>query len=157
MPGFVFSLESLLGLREKIEEQKELEYGKAIAYLDEQIKKQEALINEQNGLLVYMKSNLKAKLDPKKLIEYSSYIDILELRIEYQTEQVNLAEQAVIKKRNELTDAVKERKMLDKLKEYEKNSYDREILLKEQKATDELVSYKYSSNRRLSNGSTNER
>jgi len=152
MAKFEFSLESLLGVKEKIEEQKELEYGKAIAYLDAQIKIKDSLVNEQNDLLTYMRTSLIEKLDPKKMIEYSNYVDILEKKIIEQIKQVNIAEQVVIKKREELVEAVKERKTLEKLKEYEKETYDKEILLQEKRVTDELVSYKYSSNRRLLDG-----
>ena len=46
-------------------------------------------------------------------------------------------------KRVELVEAMKERKMLDVLKENDKAEYNKEQLLKEQKIVDEIVSYQY--------------
>ena len=64
-------------------------------------------------------------------------------KIEEQETVVKSAEDFAESKRVELVEAMKERKMLDVLKENDKAEYNKEQLLKEQKIVDEIVSYQY--------------
>ena len=58
-------------------------------------------------------------------------------------QNINKAKEIVEEKRLALLEAMKERKVLETLKEKEKENYFKEELKNEQKIIDEIVSYKY--------------
>ena len=64
-------------------------------------------------------------------------------KIEEQMQNINKAKEIVEEKRLALLEAMKERKVLETLKEKEKENYFKEELKNEQKIIDEIVSYKY--------------
>lgn len=144
MAGFKFRLESFLGIKEKIEEQKKLEYGKALKKLDEEKKQLNTLINKKQNLIYSMKLSINSLgIKPDNLRRYNEYIDYIKKRISEQEKNVENAESFAESKRKELVEAMKERKMLDVLKENDNIEYNKEQVIKEQKIVDEIVSYKY--------------
>lgn len=141
---FKFRLEKILGLKEKIEEAKKNEYGKAKKKLDDAIAKKNALIAKKNDLINEMKSfdgNIEAL---KKRNEYYKYIDYLKEVIAEMEIRIEMLRKEAEEKRHELEEAMKERKILDKYKEKEFDKYKKEELRIENGLVDELVSYKYS-------------
>lgn len=141
---FKFRLEKILGLKEKIEEAKKNEYGKAKKKLDDAIAKKNALIAKKDDLINEMKSfdgNIEAL---KKRNEYYKYIDYLKEVIAEMEIRIEMLRKQAEEKRHELEEAMKERKILDKYKENEFDKYKKEELRIENGLVDELVSYKYS-------------
>ena len=67
----------------------------------------------------------------------------MEQAIKAKVEELEEAEQKVQEKRNELLEAVKERKILENLKTIEKEVFDEEAKREEQRILDDLVTYKY--------------
>lgn len=143
MAGFVFRLESYLSVKEKMEEQRKLEYGKSLAKLEEERKIKESLIDEKNNNVVSFKNSILKGVNPSTLDNYNKYIDLIKKKIESQNVAIKKAEDAAEEKRVQLVEAMKERKMLETLKEKDKEAYLKEVLQKEQKVTDEIVSYQY--------------
>lgn len=143
MAGFVFRLESYLSVKEKMEEQRKLEYGKSLAKLEEERKIKESLIDEKNNNVVSFKNSILKGVNPSTLDNYNKYIDLIKKKIENQNVAIKKAEDAAEEKRVQLVEAMKERKMLETLKEKDKEAYLKEVLQKEQKVTDEIVSYQY--------------
>lgn len=72
------------------------------------------------------------------------YISSLAKKVEDQNKNIKEANDVVDKYREELIKIVKERKMLEKLREKKLNEYLIEMSKDEQKRMDEIVSYKYS-------------
>ena len=86
------------------------------------------------------------KTTVKNLIEFNNYIAHITTKIKLQKEIVNSNADNVDKVREELIKAVKERKILDKLKDKSYLEYVKEVSNEDQKLNDEIVSYNYSQN-----------
>ena len=143
MAGFKFRMEGFLGIKEKIEEQKKLEYGKALKKLDDEKKILKLFYQKKDNLILSMRSSIVDGIKSADLNRYNNYIDYIKMKIEEQENVVRETENFVEVKRTELVESMKERKMLDVLKENDKSEYNKEQLLKEQKIVDEIVSYQY--------------
>ena len=144
MAGFIFRLQGYLDIKEKIEEQKKLEYGKCLARLEEERQVKLKLIDEKNSNILSFKKSILGGVKPNELNNYNKYIDFVKKKIEKQNDVIKKAENEAESKRRELVEAMKNRKMLETLKEKDKEEYMKESLKKEQKVTDEIVSYQYS-------------
>ncbi len=144
MPKFIFRFEQMLNINEKLKEQKEIEYGKAVqAYELEK----EKLIGYENSLqqsVVSMRDSINAKISPRMMSEYNSYIKLLKKNIEVQARVVFKAYEEVERLRVELSKALMEIKKYEKLKEKDLEEYVEEIKQKENAFVDEIVTYKYS-------------
>ena len=76
------------------------------------------------------------------MIEFNEYL-ISQFRIKAQKENINNAAQYVDKVREELVKAMKDRKIMDKLKDKQFEEFLLEQKQLEQKTNDEIVSYNY--------------
>lgn len=142
MPKFSFRLQSVLNVKSQQEDNLKNELGKAIRKLEDEKRKLAKLESELENLSI--KFNEKAKKTTvKKLIEYKKYLSLLTPKIKSQKENVNCAALNVDKVREELLQAVKERQILDKLKEKKKEEFLLEEKKLEQKINDEIVSFNH--------------
>jgi len=141
MAKFQFKMDTVLRLRENLEEQKKNEFGRAIAELDRQKEKLNALIKERERMIQEFHEAVKNRIDSRKSDRYNKYIKLLDKKIEDQLIAVKKCEKIVDECRQELIDATKEKKKLEKLKEKQFQQYLIEEKREEQKVTDELVSY----------------
>lgn len=143
MPRFQFRLQQYLGIKEQIEDQKELEYAKALRKVEEE----KALLNEMyaqmesaiNGL----RDSIKKAITPIDIRRYNNSIERLKHHIKVQIERLAAAEAFAEEKRQELVQAMKERKALETVKENSREEFLRETDIMERKEVDELVSFKY--------------
>lgn len=143
MAGFQFRMAGFLGIKEKIEEQKKLEYGKALKKLDDERNLLNLLNDKKNNVIYSMRESINLGIHTFELKRYNDYIDYIKKRIVEQEDAVDKAKDFAETKRIELVEAVKERKMLEVIKENDRIEYNKEQLLKEQKIVDEIVSYQY--------------
>ncbi len=143
MAGFQFRMAGFLGIKEKIEEQKKLEYGKALKKLDDERNLLNLLNDKKNNVIYSMRESINLGIHTFELKRYNDYIDYIKRRIVEQEDAVDKAKEFAETKRVELVEAVKERKMLEVIKENDRIEYNKEQLLKEQKIVDEIVSYQY--------------
>lgn len=142
MAKFSFRLQPVLNIKSQREDQLKNELGKAIRRLEDEKRKLRELEDELNRLSA--KFNEKArKATVKKLIEYKEYLSLLVPKIRSQKENVNCAALNVDKVREDLLKAVKERQILEKLKEKKKEAFLLEEKELEQKINDEIVSFKH--------------
>lgn len=144
LPGFKFKLQPFLNLKTQIEKNRKFEFGQAVMQhekekeiLNIKINHMEASINKaindaNKGVPVYVLKN------------YSNYISKLNDDIQCQNEAVIKAEAAVDISRKKLYKAMQERKVMENLKNRQKEEYRKEELKQEQKTIDEIVSYKFS-------------
>lgn len=143
MAKFEFKLQSFLTVKEKMEEQKKNEYSKALNSLEQEKQKKQQLITNQNNTRITLKQNINEGIKPSQVKQYNHFLAYIEKEIVNQDEKIKKAQIFVEKKRDELVGAVKERKMLEILKENEYCEYIKEEKKAEQKVIDELVSFKY--------------
>lgn len=142
MAKFTFSLEAVLRIKMQKEESVKNELGKAVQKLEAEKLKLAKLQNTVEEITAQFNRKAK-KTTVRKLIEFNEYLSFLDAKIKEQKENVNCAASNVDKVREELLQAVKERKILEKLKEKKHDEYLLEQKKLEQKSNDELVSFKH--------------
>ena len=144
MPRFQFRLQQYLGVKEQIEEQKELEYAKAIRILEEEKQKLTEMRELRENMVQDLRKAVSRSISPFEIRRYNNNIERLKHQIKVQEERVIAAEQYVEQKRQELVQAMKERKALEIVRDNAKEEFLKEVDLAERKQVDELVSFKYS-------------
>ncbi len=145
---FKFELSSVLSLKEKIEDTKKRELGIATKKKEELEQEKSNLIGQKHALHDEIKRSSAKEVDinaVKSLNCYTSYINKQIIQTEGHIVKV---QKVVDKKREELLEAMKERKILDNLKELKLEQYTQEARKIEQILVDEVVSYKYGEARR---------
>ncbi len=142
MAKFTFRLQTVLNLKTQQEENKKIELGRAIQQLEKEKRKLRLLEGHLKQLIKEFNESAK-KTTVTKLVEYNEFLSVLTKRIKAQKENVNYRAQIVDKIREELLEAVKERKILEKLREKKKHEFLLESKKNEQKINDEIVSYNF--------------
>ena len=143
IPKFAYKMQGFLDLREQLESQKKLEYGQAIAGLENEKTKLSLLKSEKDSLTSRLRDEIAVKIKPEDIQRANVYKEVLDLRIEGQRLAVKKAEDFTEEKRLELVKSMQDRKMLDVLKDKNYAEFIRESKILEQKQTDEVVSYRY--------------
>ncbi|WP_250278418.1 flagellar export protein FliJ [[Clostridium] colinum] len=143
MAKFIFNMQGLLNIKEKLEEQTKTEYGKALNKLEEEKSILLNLENKKQENILSFKQSINTSVKPSYINSINQYVSFIDKKMEQQMENINKAKDIVEEKRLALLDAMKERKVLEALKEKEKENYFKEEIKKEQKVIDEIVSYKY--------------
>jgi len=143
MPRFEFRLQQYLGIKEQLEEQKELEYAKALRRVEEEKQHLRQLISRREQTIEDMRRSLTKVISPIDLRRANNTIERLKIQIAEQLERVAAAEAFAEEKRLELLQAMKERKAIETVRDNQKEEFLIEIDKKERKQVDELVSFKY--------------
>ncbi|MCL2461135.1 MAG: flagellar export protein FliJ [Defluviitaleaceae bacterium] len=143
MAKFKFRLESYLGLKEKLEDRKKQEYGKALAALEREKAEEARLRRAGKENLDEFRKSLEMQIEPAVLRSYNDFSELIKKRIDAQAKAVRMAEAEAERKRLELVEAVKEKKALEILKGKAREEFRLEEKLAEQKTVDEIVSYRF--------------
>ena len=143
MAKFIYRMQSILDIKEKMEEQARNEFAQARLHLNEEEEKLKNLTDRKEGY----------EQQGRKLQESGlNVIDILENRnaIERMKEFIAMQQKAVLTAQSQLEDAreklqlaMQESKTQNKLKEKAFDEFVKEENAKESKEIDELVSYTY--------------
>lgn len=145
MAKFIFKFQSVLNLRKQKEDSIKNELANATRKLEAEKRKLSELETMLEDTVREFNEKTK-KTTVHELIEFNEYLSLLNSRIKTQKENVNNAAQYVDKVREELVKAVKERKILEKLRERQFEEFLLEQKKLEQKTNDEIVSYNYNEN-----------
>lgn len=143
MAKFIYKMQSVLNVKEKMEEQAEMEFAFAMAKLDEE---QERLLQLQEKRKYYEEEGARlrmAVLDTLKMKENEAAIEYVKEEIVRQKRAVKKAEEELEKAREKLQEYMMERKTHEKLKENAFEVFKQEINREESKEVDELTSYVY--------------
>lgn len=143
MAKFIFNMQGLLNIKEKLEEQTKTEYGKALAKLEQEKSILLNLKNKKQENILSFRESINKGVKLNYIDNINKYISFIDKKIEEQMQNINKVKEIVEEKRLALLEAMKERKVLETLKEKEKENYFKEELKNEQKIIDEIVSYKY--------------
>lgn len=136
---YTFRLETLLQHRKHDEEkfQKDLALARTI------LEAEKIKLKQYRKLNTYYSQKLEEKFNKgytaSEIICFQRYLDHLAGDIENQQKKVHSAEDKFEQKRQELLEAVKKRKVLEKLKHREMNAYKRQEIIKEQAITNEAA------------------
>lgn len=143
MKKFIFPLQSVLSLKEKIESQEKIFFQTAMAELRKEQAELEALENRKTGYEERLRECVRSKLDLLSVKKNKEAIEIIKEMIQQQTGKVRKAERHAEVARIRLEEAMKERKTLEKLRDDAFAEYVKEYEKEEQKEIDELVSFRY--------------
>jgi len=143
MAKFNFRLQQFLDVKEQIEEQKEMEYGRAIRQLEEEKTRLRRMQEQLKAQVEAQRIQVMNVLDPIEIKFLNTSIERLKAHILFQEERVQAAAHYVEVKRQELVEAMKERKALEIVRDKAQEAFRIEENLAEQKQVDELVSFKY--------------
>ena len=146
MARFVFSLQNILNMKEKLEEQEKNQYAQANMRLQEAIAEQEALELRLENEKRKLQKDISDALDIKEIRRREDAVEILRMYVRQQMLVVMQREKEVEVARERLNEAMKERKTFEKLREHAFERFCIEENLREQKEVDELVSYRYGVN-----------
>lgn len=144
MAGFKFSLQTLLSLKEQLEKSAKNDLGLAIQTLEKEKAKLASLDAGISHLTEEYRSAAMGAVDPARIREIKAYLETQYKARDKQKGVIKSCQENVDKIREKVVSLMKERKVLEKLKEKERERFMKEEELKERKITDELVSYKES-------------
>lgn len=140
---FVFTLQKVLEHRKNIEEKALREFSEAMATLNAERMTMTALTEEEE-LLIGQWKELTGQVT--KVSDFSLYVDYIKCvqhSLHNQAAVVDAAEKETQQKRESLLDIVKERKILETVKEKRRLAYEAHIAEQERKTLDEVAILKF--------------
>ena len=143
MARFVFPMQNILNMKEKLEEQEKNQYAQANMRLQEAIAEQEALELRLENEKRKLQKDISSDLNINEIRRREDAVEILRMYVRQQILVVKQREKEVEAARERLNEAMKERKTFEKLREHAFERFCIEENLREQKEVDELVSYRY--------------
>lgn len=143
-----FKLESVLKLRENIEQVKKRELGIATGNKQQLENKKENLVNKKTSIQGEARQGASKNLDVQHLKELRLYATYIDGQIQGVNLDIVKANQVVEEKKLEVAEAMKQRKMIEKLKEIKRQQLYEEEKRQEINLLDEIVSYKYTTKKR---------
>lgn len=144
MKKFRYSMENLLQVKLKLEEQAKIAYGNARLRLTKEEEKLQELKAKKASYEEEERSLRMAKLDLIRIRHTAEAVEVMEQKIKQQVTAVKNAEQRLEVARIRLNSAMVERKTQEKLKEKAWENYLLEYEAEERKEVDELNSFQYS-------------
>lgn len=143
MAKFVYKMQSVLNIKEKMEEQAKVAFGAANAALRTEEERLQRLYQRRIQYLAEGAALRQTLLDPLKLQENEAALHYIAEEIRDQKIRVKRAEEALERARLVLQEYRIERKTHEQLKEAAFEEFKAELLKEESKEVDELVSYTY--------------
>ena len=143
MAKFIYRMQSILNLKEKMEEQAKMEFAQARIRLTEEEEKLAYLTKRKAGYEEQGRSLQKDSLNVRDIIENRDAISKMKEFILFQQKQVEKAAAVLEERRLKLQNAMQESKTQEKLKEKAFEEFVREVNKSEAKEVDELTSYTY--------------
>lgn len=157
MAKFKYKLQNVLDIKYRIEDQARAAFAAAQAKLDEEEHKRDLLIERR---VEYEQKGRKLRedvLNPYDMRDNDRAIENIKGQIKEQEKNVEKAQKGVEQARLQLTDAMQERKIHEKLKENSFVEFMHEVNAAESKEIDELVSYTYGERIKAGNNNTEEK
>lgn len=145
MKKFIYPLQNVLNLKEKIEAQEKALFRAAMEELRAEQEKLESLQQRKSAYEEKLRESVSARLDLLTVKTNKEAVEIMKDKINQQLGQVRRAERHLEIARNRLEEAMRERKTLEKLKEDAFETYKKEYESEERKEVDELVSFRHKS------------
>lgn len=144
MAIFRFKLSVLHRLKTQLEDQAKHRFGKAVAILNAELKKLNAINAAIESALEDIRTVSVKRFTAGKIREFNYYIAAMKQKAREQKKAVDAAAQNVNRAREALILAARQREMYDKLREKAYARYVSEEKRLENRGVDELVSYRSS-------------
>ncbi len=146
MKKFRYSMQSLLLIKQKLEDQAKAAYGAAKLRLVEEEEHLQALYRQREAYVEEKRQVMAARLDVPKLNRLQLAVEGMDDRIVSQKQNVKRAEAAMHVAEERLVEAMSERKTQERLRENAFEEYKQEMNAEEQKEIDERTSFRYGVN-----------
>lgn len=143
MAKFRYKLQSVLDIKQKLEEQEKIAFGLAMAKLQEEQEALQNLMIQKAGYDRKARKLLEGTINLLEINTCRKAIETMKARIRSQMMNVHKAEKQVEAVRQRLNEVMIERKTYEKLREKKFEDFKQELLYEEKKEVDELVSYTY--------------
>lgn len=144
MKKFIYSMQSILNLQYKIEDQQKAAFREASEKLRTEEERLRELMNQQAEYENQLKELVSGILDVPAVRVKKHDIEIMKSRVRSQMLNVHMAEKNLEAARIRLTQAMIDRKTQERMKEKAFDQYKIELAAEESKEIDQLVSYKHS-------------
>lgn len=144
MKKFRYSMQSLLVIKQKLEEQAKAAYAAAKMRLNEEEERLLALQRKREAYVEEKREVMSERLDVPRLNALQIAVETTDERIQRQRQNVKKAELAVKAAEERLIDSMTERKTQERLRENAFEEYRQEMNAEEQKEIDERTSFQYS-------------
>lgn len=143
MAKFIFPMQNILNMKEKLEEQEKNNYSQANMRWQEALVKLQKLEKRLSAEKAKLQKEISFSLNVNKIRQQEEGIEVIRMYVRQQTLEVKQCEKEVEIARERLNEAMKERKTFEKLREKAYEAFRQEENIREQKEVDELVSYRY--------------
>ncbi len=143
MAKFIYKMQSLLNIKEKLEGQAKTAFGLAKAALNEEEAKLAELIARKNRYVEQKRQEMSSAINVHELTQLEHAIKSMEYRIAEQVLVVKQAEKNVQIAQAKLENAMKERKIQEKLKEHALEEFLKEMEAADQQEINELVTFRF--------------
>lgn len=143
MAKFVYRMQNILDLKEKLESQEKIAYGIANANLLSEQEKLRKLFVRRAEYESQLKELSSGTIDVRKIKRCRDAISAMKSLIRDQMMNVQKAEKELEAARARLDEVMKDRKTHENLREKAFEQFKKELSAEENKAVDELVSYNY--------------
>ena len=143
MKKFRYSMQSLLLIKQKLEDQAKAAFSAAQQRLNEE---EERLVMQERKREAYLEEKrevMAGKLDVPKLNRLQSAVENMDEQIVYQKQAIKKAELALKAAQERLVESMMERKTQERLRENAFEVYRQEMNAEEQKEIDERTSFQY--------------
>lgn len=143
MAKFVFYMESILQIKQKLEDQAKVEYSNQMAKLRLEEEKLERLRLRRDALQQRLTEQVSAVLDLLRIRQLEDGVENIKYNMNIQRVVIMNQQKQVDQAREKLNEAMKERKTYEKLKENAFEEFKKEVNAEEQKEINELVSFRF--------------
>lgn len=147
MAKFIYRLQNILDIKNKMENQAKSAYSAARQKLNEEQKKLEDMLAHKKELENVYRELATGILNPQEMLDTRKAIDYQRERIKGQLVEIRVAEKNFEMARIRLDEAVKDRKTHEKLREKAFEEFLVELSQEENKEIDQLVSYRFSADK----------
>lgn len=144
MRGFKFRYEKILKQREDEEEEIKTKLGKANNKLQNLLTEKAKTLSSQEAFFKSIQSQLSGGVRTSDLQMFERSKQHFKSKLESLNSDIADMQLKIIQIKKELTEAVKQRKIMEKLKEKEKEAYLDALNAAESKVIEEIVNYKSS-------------
>lgn len=143
MAKFVYRMQNILDIKQKLERQAKADYGLVNAKLIEEQQKLQKIIVQKSGYENRARELVSGSICVNDIRENKRAIESMKVIMRRQLQEVQNAERQVEAARARLQEIMTDRKTHEKLKEHAFEAYMLERGQEENKIVDELVSYTY--------------
>ena len=143
MAKFVYKMQSLLNIKEKLEDQAKTAFGLAKAVLNEEEEKLASFVAKKNEYVEKKRTEMSSAINVHELTRLEQAIKSMEYKIAEQILVVRQAEKNVQLAQAKLENAMKERKIQEKLREHALEEFLKEMEAADQQEINELVTFRF--------------